>query len=103
VRKRILGASQDLEHRRCERCTVPVRKWAEWLESSQSPERTIQLEVTTHAERAISHQSDYCENMFKLFLTNTANLDTLRNFWNRRVSKFAVALIFERVSVALVP
>ena len=23
--KRILGASQDLEHRRCERCTDPVR------------------------------------------------------------------------------
>ena len=46
-------------------------------------ERTIQSEATTHAERAISHQSDYCENMFELFLTNTANLDTLRNFWNR--------------------
>jgi len=27
--KRILGASQDLEHRRCERCTVPVRKWSD--------------------------------------------------------------------------
>src|SRR3990167_1052124 len=46
-------------------------------------ERTIQSEATTHAERAISHQSDSRENMFELFLTNTANLDTLRNFLNR--------------------
>ena len=35
-------------------------------------ERTIQSEATTRVERAISHQSDYCENMFELFLTNTA-------------------------------
>ena len=27
--KRIHGASQDLEHRRCERCTVPVGKWSD--------------------------------------------------------------------------
>src|SRR3989338_1660981 len=46
-------------------------------------ERTIQSEATTRAERAISRQSDYCGNMFELFLTNTANLDTLRNFLNR--------------------
>jgi hypothetical protein len=46
-------------------------------------ERMIKSKATTHAERAISHQSDCCENMFELFLTNTANLDTLRNFWNR--------------------
>jgi len=43
----------------------------------------MRSKATTHAERAISRQSDYCENMFELFLTNTANLDTLRNFWNR--------------------
>ncbi|OHA26739.1 MAG: hypothetical protein A3D56_02520 [Candidatus Taylorbacteria bacterium RIFCSPHIGHO2_02_FULL_45_35] len=35
-------------------------------------ERMIQSEATTRTERAISHQSDYCENMFELFLTNTA-------------------------------
>ena len=41
-------------------------------------ERTIRVQATTHAERAISYQSDYCENMFELFLTNTASLD----YWN---------------------
>ncbi|PJE73667.1 MAG: hypothetical protein COV02_01280, partial [Candidatus Terrybacteria bacterium CG10_big_fil_rev_8_21_14_0_10_41_10] len=58
-------------------------------------ERTIQSQATTHAERAISHQSDYCENMFELFLTNTANLDTPRFQKFRRVSKFAAGLGIE--------
>jgi len=42
-------------------------------------------EISSHHARGaceVSHRSDYCENMFELFLTNTANLDTLRNFWN---------------------
>ena len=48
-------------------------------------ERMMKSKATTRAERAISRQSDYCENMFELFLTNTAKFQN--SFFRQNVER----------------
>jgi len=53
--KRILGASQDLEHRRCERCTDPVRigKYLHFLRIHEIKNLVTCDHVDLHAKHTI--------------------------------------------------